>query len=312
MQEAQGLKGKRNMTSQFRQHLLVLAISTLSGATALARPTLAVADFIQTMASGVYQSTDGNTKVIVSTRANARGLFIVDGPAVPPQEFNVETMPADGSHHVFVKFDDNAQPPVYSEVVINKKSYKIAGNLTLGLGSHTIVSIDNNNPYLTVSTEPSSQGSQPAVLGFSGLNEVIREKGSVTLLLAANQLDSEVARVIRPYIVGDEELTLNGKSITTATVGTFVKPDNECLNPGFLILSAAQTEQIRATKTQDERLKKIEGFLLENRKSDPLRDYLVLKADKKAAILLNVKEKNIRQLYPLSAKRKLCVIADLS
>ena len=123
---------------------------------------------------------------------------------------------------------------------------------------------------------------------------------------------SEVARVIRPYIVGDEELTLNGKSITTATVGTFVKPDNECLNPGFLILSAAQTEQIRATKTQDERLKKIEGFLLENRKSDPLRDYLVLKADKKAAILLNVKEKNIRQLYPLSAKRKLCVIADLS
>ncbi len=270
------------------------------------------ADFIQTMASGVYQSTDGQTKVLVSSKPNAQGIFILEGPAIPPQEFNIESMPADGSRHVFVKFDGNAQPPVYSEVVINRKSYKITGNLTLGIGAHTIVSIDNNNPYLTVSTEPSGPGAAPAVLGFSGLNEVIREKGNVAMLLAANQLDPEVARVIRPYIVGDGELTLNGKPVSTATIGTFVKPDNDCLNPSFVVLSATQTAQIRATKTQEERLKKIEGFLKENKKSDPLGGYLVLKADKKAAILLNVKEKNIRQLYPLSVERKICVIADLS
>ena len=56
----------------------------------------------------------------------------------------------------------------------------------------------------------------------------------------------------------------------------------------------------------------IEGFLKDNKRSDPLKDYLVLKADKKSAILLNVKEKNIRQLYPLNKEGKICVIADIS
>jgi len=79
-----------------------------------------------------------------------------------------------------------------------------------------------------------------------------------------------------------------------------------------VVLSAAQTEQIKSTKAQEQRLKMIEAFLKENKRSDPLKDYLVLKADKKSAILLNVKEKNIRQLYPLSAKRKLCVISNIT
>ena len=299
------------MTSFFRSRLIVSLFA--SAACALVAPSWAAhAQFIQTMASGVYHSADGKTKVFISTRDNARGLFILEGPPIPPQEFNVETAPAEGTKHVFIRFDENAQPPVYSEVVINKKSYKISGNLTLGVGARTIVSIDNNNPYLTVSIEPAGQGGEPAVLGFSGLNEVIREKGNVAMLLAANQLDTEVARVIRPYIVGDGELTLNGKAVSTATVGTFVKPDNDCLNPGAIVLSAAQTEQIRSLKTQPERLKKIEGFVLENKRSDPLRDFLVLKADKKAAILLNVKQKNIFQLYPLSVDKKLCVIGAIS
>lgn len=284
----------------------------LAAAVALAAPLRpARADFIQTMASGVYQSTDGRTKVVVSTRPNAQGLFVMIGPAVTPQEFNIETFPAEGSKHVFIKFDGEAQPPVYSEAIINKKSYKISGNVTIGIGPHTIVSIDNNNPYLTVSTEATSQLEQPAVIGFSGLNEVVREKGNPAMLLAANQLDPDVARVIRPYIVEGDELLLNGKPVTTPTIGTFIKPENECLNPGFFVLSAAQTQKIRSTKSQDQRLKLIETFLLENKKSDPLRDYLVLKADKKSAILLNIREKNIRQLYALSKSQKLCVIADV-
>jgi hypothetical protein len=287
------------------------AALTLAAAVALAPLQAAHGDFIQTMASGVYQSDDGRTKVIVSTEEKVRGLFVMIGPAVAPQEFNIETFPVDGSKHVFIKFDDEAQPPVYSEAIINKKSYKISGNVTIGIGPHTIVGIDNNNPYLTVSTEATSQLEQPAVIGFSGLNEVVREKGNPAMLLAANQLDPEVARIIRPYIVEGDELTLNGKSVTTPTIGTFVKPENECLNPGFFVLSAAQTQKIRSTKAQDQRLKLIETFLLENKKSDPLHDYLVLKADKKSAILLNIREKNIRQLYALSKSQKLCVIADV-
>ncbi len=306
------MSGSCNRDRALRLRLCRLALATAlaCGFFASARP--ARAQFIQTMASGVYQNSDGRTKVVLSTKPGARGIFVMVGPAVPPQEFNIESFPADGSTHAFIRFDENAQPPVYSEVVINKKGYKIIGNLTIGIGPHTIISIDNNNPYLTVSTEATSQLEQPAILGFSGLNEVIREKGNVALLLAANQLDQGVARIIRPYLVEGGELKLNGKPVSTPTIGTFIRPDNVCLDPSFVVLSAQQTAEIRDTKSHEQRIKKIEAFLKDNRKNDPLKDYLVLKADKKTVILLNVKEKNIRQLYALSEARKLCVISDIT
>lgn len=269
-------------------------------------------DFIQTMASGVYQSTDGQTKVVLSTKPGAQGLFVLVGPATAPQEFNIEAFPAKDTKHIFIRFNGDAQPPVYSEIVINKKSYKISGNVTIGIGPHTSVSIDNNNPYLTIVTESTSKLENPAILGFLGLNEVVREKGSLATLLAANQLNAEISRVIRPYLIEGDMLLLNGKPVSTPFIGTFVKPENNCLYPGYVIFSAAQTAKIRSTKVQEQRLKLIEQFLVDNKKSSPFKDYLVLKADKSSAILLNVKEKNISELHVLSEERKICIISDIA
>jgi len=287
----------------------------LAAAVALAAPLRpAHADFIQTMASGVYQSTDGRTKVVVSTRPNAQGLFVMIGPAVTPQEFNIETFPAEGSKHVFIKFDGEAQPPVYSEAIINKKSYKISGNVTIGIGPHTIVSIDNNNPYLTVSTEGSHSGEPASILGSSGLNEIVKGTGPIATILAANQLNPEVAKVILPYTVENNELRLNGKPVTTPVIGTFVRPENECLKPTSVVLFSTDLAKITSAKGEDERIQLLDKFMTEAKKSNPLRDHLVLKADLKSVILLDIRDKNVHEMHEVqlkSARQRICVISNI-
>jgi hypothetical protein len=299
------------MTSRFRNFLLpfALTIGTLVGS-----PNDAGADFILTRASGVYQHTNGSIKVILGTKNDAQGLFIIDGPSVSPQEFNLETMPAEGARHVFIKFDATAQPPTYSEIIINDKQYKISGNLTLGIGAKTIVSVDNNNPYLTIVTEGSAPGEAPSIIGFSGINEIVKGTGNLAMILAANQLNPDVAKVIRPYLVENNELMLNGKPVTTPLVGTFIKPESECLKPNSVILLSTEVTKIQGAKNEEERIKLLDQFIKESKKVSRLQDYLVLRTDPKSVILLDIKEKNVREMHamvPKATKQRICVISDL-
>lgn len=299
------------MTARLKLHALALLLAIGSS---YGTPTPAVADFILTRASGVYQHTNGSTKVVLGTRNDAQGLLIVDGPAVSPQEFNLETMPAEGARHVFIKFDATSQPPTYSEIIINEKHYKISGNLTLGIGAKTIVSVDNNNPYLTVVTEGSAPGEPPSILGFSGVNEIVKGSGKLAMILAANQLNPEVAKVIRPYLVENNELMLNGKPVTTPLVGTFIKPESECLKPNSVILLSTEVAKIQSAKSEDERIKLLDQFIKESKKVSRLQDYLVLRTDPKSVILLDIKEKNVREMHamvPKATKQRICVISDL-
>jgi hypothetical protein len=288
--------------------LLISIVASLSAV------RVANADFILTRASGVYQHTNGTTKIILGTKSDAQGLFIVDGPSVSPQEFNLETMSAEGSRHVFIKFDAQAQPPTYSEIIINDKHYKISGNLTLGIGQKTIVSVDNNNPYLTIVIDGSTPGEAPSILGFSGINEIVKGTGDLALILAANQLNPEVAKVIRPYLVDNDELMLNGKPVTTPLIGTFIKPESECLKPNSVILLRSEVDKLKETKTEDERIKLLDQFIKESKKGSRLQEYLVLKTDAKQVILLDIKEKNVREMramVPMATKQRICVISDI-
>jgi hypothetical protein len=272
------------------------------------------ADYILTRASGVYQHTNGSTKVILGTKNDAQGLFIVDGPAISPQEFNLETMSPEGARHVFIKFDAQAQPPTYSEIIINDKTYKVSGNLTLSVGPKTLVSVDNNNPYLTVVTEGSQANEAPSILGFSGLNEIVKGSGTMATALAANQLNADVAKVIRPYAVENNELTLNGKPVTNSLIGTFIKPESECLKPNTVILLANEMTKIQTAKSEDERIKLLDQSMKDAKKSSRLQENLVLKTDPKSVILLDIREKNVREMHAIAlkaSKEKICVISDL-
>jgi hypothetical protein len=298
------------MGSKFSKAVAVIGIGI-----ALSFSRSARADFILTKASGVYQHSNGSTKVVLSSKNGAQGIFVMVGTPVTPQEFDLEQAVSEGANHVFIKFDEQAQPPTYSEILVNDRSYKVSGNLTLDLGSKTFVSIDNNNPYLTVVTEGSQPGEASSILGFSGLNEIVKGSGAVAAILAANQLNPEVAKIIHPYEVRNNELLLNGKPASGRDVGTFIRPENDCLNPSSIILRADEVTQIQQAKSEDQRLQLLERFLKDSKQRATLKQHLVLKADKRSVILLDIREKNVREMHTAIAKasrQRICVLTDIS
>jgi len=271
------------------------------------------AEFILTRASGVYQHSNGSTKVILGSKNDAQGIFIMAGPPIAPQEFNLETTSAENVKHIFVRFDGQAQPPTYSEIVINDKVYKVSGNLTITIGK-TFIGIDNNNPYLTVVTEGASSGEPASIIGFSGLNEIVKGSGAIATILAANQLNPEVAKVILPYTVDNNQLLLNGKPVTTPMIGTFVRPENECLKPSSVILYGSDLSRITAAKNEEERIKLLDKFMTDAKRSNPLQQHLVLKADPKSVILLDISDKNVHEMHEVklkSARQRICVVSDI-
>lgn len=273
----------------------------------------AQADFILTRASGVYQHSNGTSKVILGSKNDAQGIFVMVGAPIAPQEFNLETTPPEGIKHIFIRFDGQAQPPTYSEIIINDKVYKVSGNLTLSMGK-TYVSIDNNNPYLTIVTEGAHSGEPASILGFSGLNEIVKGSGPIATILAANQLNPEVAKVILPYTVEDNDLRLNGKPVTTPVIGTFVRPENECLKPTSVVLYNTDLMKITSAKSEDERIQLLDKFMTEAKKTSPLHEHLVLKADQKSVILLNIRDKNVHEMHEVklkSARQRICVITNI-
>jgi hypothetical protein len=272
-------------------------------------------EFLLTMASGIYQDTSGQVKVVVSSRPGSQGLFVMAGPSIGPQEFNLESTPKGDFKHLFIKFDEEGQPPMYSQIIVGNRTYKVSGSLTLSLAGLVTMSIDNNNPYLSIVTEGSAARGKPSIVGFSGLTEVVRGSGSAAAILAANQLDPEVALVIRPYVVTENELTLNGKPVSTPTVGTFIKADSECLNPSAVVLTSAQLVQIHSSKGEEQRVRVLEQAIKESSKNSPLKGHLILKSDKSSVLLLDVAEKNVKEMHPVkgtSAKRRVCVLSEIS
>ncbi|MEY4668270.1 MAG: hypothetical protein RL518_969 [Pseudomonadota bacterium] len=296
---------------EFRTRRLVRTV--LAAALTLSGIAEVQAEFILTRASGVYHHSNLTTKVILGAKSDAQGIFVMVGSPIPPQEFNLEATPGDNVKHIFVRFDGQAQPPTYSEVVLNDKVYKVSGNLTITMGK-TSIGIDNNNPYLTVVTEGSTSNEPASILGFSGLNEIVKGSGAVATILAANQLNPEVAKVILPYSVENNQLLLNGKPVTTPTIGTFIRPENECLKPSSVVLYSTDLSKITASKVEEERIKLLDKFMTDAKKSNPLHQHLVLRADPKSVILLDISEKNIHEMHEVklkSARQRICVISDI-
>jgi hypothetical protein len=274
------------------------------------------AEFLQT-STLVYQDTNKRVKAVVGTKEGGVGIFVVSGPAIDPQEFDIEKTPPEGSDHLFIRFDESSQPPTYSEVVINNRSYKINGNLTIKVGDLVTIGIDNTNPYLTILSEESPGDPKASILGFSGTQEVVRGSGTATTsVLAANQLDRQVAEIIKPYTVKNNTLLINGKEVTTPTVGTLIQHRSKCLKPETVVLKADQLAQIRASKSEEQKVKVLQQFMSENKKSSPLAGHLVLKAESNAVVLLSMTDQNIRMLSSInentSKRYVMCVISDVS
>lgn len=300
----------------FWRNGIILAIIGMTAATLCgSRPCHA--DFIQTSSSGLYQSTDGKTKVILGNNDGAQGIFIAYlKQGISPQEFNAEKIPSAETSHVFVRFDPSAENG-YSEIVIGNQKYRLSGNATLYLNEEGSVSvnIDNTNPYLTI-TEKGLGKSVDSVLGFYGTTEVVKGSGNVAAILTANQLSGNLARVIQPYVVKDGKLWISGKEVSTPSVGLFVKHEHECLNSSTAILTLSQLQRIQKTKSEAERGSVLDQILKENARLAPTKGHLVLRADAKSpVIMLNIRDKNILDLRAIKntvSTRKICVLSPIN
>jgi hypothetical protein len=209
------------------------------------------AEFLRTHSSGVYQHTTGSTKVLVGAKDSVQGIFILSGAPIAPQEFSSESELSSNTDNLFISFDPTAQPPRYSEVVIRDKRYQIRGNLKIRLGSHATVSIDNNNPYLTIVESGRIPEEPDDILGFAGTNEVVRGSGGVAAVLAANQLDDVGSASIPVFQVVKGELFLNGSPFTDAAVGVPVPLSHECLNGSSVVLTEEEVMNMSSDSKMD-------------------------------------------------------------
>ncbi len=282
--------------------------------------TTAQADFILTASSGVYQSSDGKTKVILGHKDGSQGIFVAHfSEGIAPQEFNPETAPATGATSIFIRFDPSSEHQ-YSEVIVGQRTYKALGNLNIWLtpNGSVFVNIDNTNPYLTVTTR-SVGGRNDALVGFYGMTEVVKGVGNLATILSANQLSPELAKIIRPYTATSNGLQLNGKDVLNPSVGIFVSREHECARTGksVSILTLAQLKTIQAAKVETQQAQLLDRFLKENEVKPPTAGHLTLRAEKSGPmILLNLASKDLFDIRPiknsLSNRKKICVVSPIA
>jgi len=292
------------------RHLLMVVFTLVLGARS------ADAQFLQTMSSGVYQSTDGRVKVIVGNNDGAQGIFVAylkDG--IPPQEFNAEKIPTKDATHVFISFDPTEENG-YHRLTVSEKNFKIVGNLTLLLDStgSVAINIDNTAPYLTITQRGPGKALEHLV-GFYGTTPVVQGSGSLATILTANQLSPEISKVMKPYEIRGEGLFLNGKQVESPNIGLFITREHECLKPTTSTLTLAQLKQIQGAKVEAAQAKLLEQHLRDNQKRSPTQGFLVLRADAaNPVIMLNITEKNVFDLRGIKnsfSAKKICVLSPV-
>lgn len=296
--------------SHWRQLLLALTLWSFI-------PQDGSAQFLQTMSSGVYQSTDGHVKVIVGNNEGAQGIFVAYvKDEIAPQEFNAEKIPFRNATHAFISFDPTEENG-YHRLTIGEKNFKIVGNLTLHLvdGGGVSVNIDNTAPYLTI-TQRSQGKSAETLVGFYGTTPVVQGSGTLATILTANQLSPEISKVMKPYELRSEGLFLNNKEVDSPNIGLFIKREHECLKPTTSLLTLSQLKQIQGSKGEVAQAKLLEQYLRENQKRSPTQGLLVLRADANAPmVMLSISEKNVFDLRGIKnsfSAKKICVLSPIS
>jgi hypothetical protein len=277
---------------------------------------LGEAQFIQTTSSGVYQTPDGKVKVVLGSNDGAQGIFVsYFQQGIPPQEFNAEKLPTEGASHAFIRFDPSAEYG-FSELVIGEKIYKAVGNFNLAIGDEGLVkvNVDNTNPYLSI-TYRSSEKPGDSLIGFYGLTEVVKGSGNLVAIVTANQLNKDMAKIIKPYTVKENSLWLDDKKVETPAIGLFVKRDHVCLKDSTSLLTLAQLKKIQAAKQEVQQAQLLEGFLKENKTAKPTHNKLVLRADPDSPMILLDMSQNVydlRQIKNSFSRNLVCVLSPLS
>lgn len=281
------------------------------------------AEFIQTK-PGMYQSTDGQVVAVISRDEQAQGIFFFRSTEpIPIQAFDPERLSPENVAHVFVGFEATEERP-YSTIRIGNTSYKVLGNLTIWLddAGRSRIDVDNSNPYLTL-IHSSSAPAEESLLGFYGITEVVRGSGELSAVLAANQLNASIAKVIKPYTLGQSALMFGNRPLRRPHVGLAIERNHTCLSQTSLFISDIQLKKVRQQRSVSEKASLLNKMLEANQKRFPLNGYLTLRSINDKAnsevIALDIVSKNVVRVSPLKndvtfggRSQPVCLIESMS
>jgi hypothetical protein len=333
----------------------ILALATILGA-----PKESFSEFIQTSA-GVLQSSDRRAKIIVSYRVP--GIFILLGSPIDLQVFdpakielqpskvapvNLPTgnpgssesgsaphapqtsapqVPAATSTHLFVEYSPELDR--YTALHIGQRSFRIRGGFSLhsdAEGQRLRITVDNNNPYLSVVYEPveNSAAAQPAepslaprdnsptILGFRGIQTVVNKSGlRYVALLEANQFN-QFKGLIEPYVLADGAITLKGSQYQGNSIGVELEPQkNICLAKGSSLIYQSQLSGIKGSANRETALKELENLLAAAKPQDPFKGVLLLRVNPTEILGLDYGKERVITVRPLpKAKQSVCLIEE--
>lgn len=274
-------------------------------------PLPAMAEFLLTKAAGVYEESRGTVKVIVASTPEEQGIFVIVGPPLAPQEFSLNAWVDPRVDSVYIRFNQRTAQPHYTEVITSTHWYRVDGNLSLQLGPHTTIGIDNNNPYLTVEFNDSPDLKGAALLGFSGVNEIVQEHGEKVPLVSASTSDDGGLL----YTLKGGRLYEGVTEVTANTIGRFIRLKNECLNPESVALNGKDVRRLQEIANEHERARVLKELFDNARARPALRDYLILSAEPAQVILLDYRTKSVHRMtasVPKGLNQRICVITDVA
>ncbi len=293
----------------------------------LLSPAEAQAEFVQT-SPGVLQSSDLTTKVIISHRVP--GIFFLVGEPIDLQLFDPsglespENEAAFPAVHMFIEYD--AAQDRYVALHVGSRAFRIKGGFSLVIpakhppkGGNTWqqrITVDNNNPYLSIVHEPAggSESAQPDILGFRGIQLVVKKTGQRNAaLLEANQFN-ELKGLIEPYTLNSGVLRFKGEDFTGASVGVDIEPaKNSCLQSGTSFLAQNEASGLRKSQDRSVALRELEELLKKGAAKDPFRGALLLRITPQEIIALDYRKNRAMVVRPLpKGAQPVCLIEEVS
>lgn len=272
------------------------------------------AQFIQT-SPGVLQSTDGSAKIIVSYRSP--GVFILLSNPIPVQRFDPSLLTeenASGAAHIFVRYDPTSDR--YSAVTTGTTDYRVRGGLTIiaqQKNRKLRITIDNNNPYLSVVYESAGGTPEVHMVGFRGLQNIVKESGQDKVALVEANGFNQFKGMIAPYDLVEGKLQLKGEAIPTSAIGLELEPEkNICLRTGTAFLAKHEVDELRRTKDKEESARLLEKLLKKSSPGDQLRGVLLLRVRGSEIIALDYINSRVKIFHPLSTvARPVCVFDEV-
>ena len=263
----------------------------------VATAAAASAEFLRTNLS-VYQGSDLHTKIIISRLEP--GIMLASGPEIALQKFDPDRLQKPDTAHCFIRFDPKSNR--YSALLVGNREYRLNGSASLVIGQMR-VTIDNQNPYLSIIQNTVESGGKPGILGFTGIEPVINAVGEdAVALLEANKF-SRYTNLIKPYDVTPGGLKLDNEPVAAEFVGVDLEvPLHPCAGKDAVVISREKSG-IPDDATAQAREKLLSALAASRPGKNPLDQWLNLRTSDESIIAFDFESTAVKVVHKIAAPR---------